>query len=534
MSSSSSSRRGRARASSNSTPDLLWVNRTPESETLSATRQERDELRTITSHARHWRAALRRQQRLYSAQNEASRVQSVVGWGRQGNPSDTSSAETSAAPSPAPLNTTTTTTPGTPFPFLETPDDAWWSQAMFENAVNVWLPSIFQNLDALDGAISPNSIADTINRIVQGCRDNRMHMYSLLAASSGFFKFVLHLQPDRNDAPEYCMSKALQYLRHHLSAQSQPGPQVDEMLIFDLLALSTFERYTTAFEGARTHLNMVTHLVQMLGGITALEAPMRALYRVWDLQVAGGSRDTPFIALDWDPGLLPHEQMRDVILPGLARNGIVPSGVALVQYGSRLGPDMRTLVVDVAQWFQVLQYCHVTNFSRSAIERWSAQRSYALVHRLLAMPHFDPESPGGARGLVSERLRQLFLLLIADMERTRAARSASARPTIPIADSSRFSFTDVSRLGAYWDPDTEGTQQGDVQDEELKLWMVYLDIQLAQRDEDQQWFIGLARNMTARLGVGTTDHLVQLMSRYVHRCTVTGMPNIERLENLVE
>lgn len=535
MSSSSSSRRGRARTSSNSTPDLLWVNRTPESETLSATRQERDELRTITSHARHWRAALRRQQRLYNAQNEASHAQSVVGWGRQGNLSETtSSAETSAAPSPAPLTTTTSTAAGNPFPFLETPEDAWWSQTTFENAVNIWLPSIFQSLDALDEAISPESTADTIDRIFQGCLANRMHMYSLLAASSGFFKFVLHLQLDRNDAPEYCMSKALQHLRHHLSNQNLPGPQADEMLIFDLLALSTFERYTTSFEGARTHLNMVAHLVQILGGITNLEAPMQALYRVWDLQAAGGSRDTPFIPLDWDPGLLPREQMHGVILPTLAGSGIVPSGVALVQYGSRLGSVIRTLIVDVVQWFQVLQYCHVTNFSRSTMERWSARRAYALAHRLLTMPSTDPGSPGGATGLVSERLRQVFLLLIADMEISRAARTASSGPTIAIADPSRFSFTDVSRLRAFWGQGIEDTRQGDVQDQELTLWLVCLGVQLGQRDDDKQWFVELARNMAVRLGVRTTDHLAQLMSRYVHRCTATGMPMVEGLEVLLE
>ncbi|KIW19625.1 hypothetical protein PV08_00198 [Exophiala spinifera] len=534
--SSSSSRRGRARTSSNSTPDLLWVNRTPESETLSATRQERDELRTITSHARHWRAALRRQQRLYNAQNQASHAQSVVGWGRTGNLSETSSAETSAAPSPVPLTTTVSTTPDNPFPFLETPEDAWWSQTTFDNAVNEWLPSIFQNLQALDDGVSPESITDTITHIVQGCLANRMHMYCLLAASSGFFKFVLHLRLDRNDAPEYCMSKALQHLRHYLSGQIQPGPRADQMLVFDLLALSTFERYTTSFEGARTHLNMVANLVQMLGGIANLDAPIRALYRLWDLQSAGGSGDTPFIALDWDPGLLPREQMRDIILPSLARGGIVPSGVALVQYGFRFRPDIRTLVIDVVQWFQVVQYCHVTNFSQSPIERWSARRAYALAHRLLSLPSNDPESPGGANiyAEVSKRLSQVFLLVIADMESTRAARTASSGPTAAVSDPSRFSFTDVSRLRAHWGQDVEGTRQEDVQDEELRFWMACLGVQLAQREEDHQWFVGVARPMAQRLGIRTTDHLAQFMSRYVHRCTATGMPKIDGLEPLIE
>jgi hypothetical protein len=289
MQSSSSSRRGRSRTNSTTSPELLWVNRTPESETLSTTRQEREELRTITSHARQWRAALRRQQRLYSAQTEATRAQRVVGWGRPGALSETSSAETSAAPSPPALAlaTSTTGTMADQFAYLETPNDGWWSHNAFQYSVQVWLPDIFHDLDLIDetwpsSSNSSHSVPVAISRIVQGCLANRMHMYALLAASSGFKKFVLRQQLDRHDAPEYCMGKALQHLRHYLSGSTHPAPRVDELLIFDLMALSIFELYVDNPEGARTHFNMVHHLEQMLGGAENLEPALRALCRSWD------------------------------------------------------------------------------------------------------------------------------------------------------------------------------------------------------------------------------------------------------------
>ncbi|OQV09173.1 hypothetical protein CLAIMM_13332 [Cladophialophora immunda] len=291
-----STRRGRGRPGGTN-PDFLWVNRTPDSERLSATRQEREELRTITSHARQWRAALRRQQRLYSAQTEATHAQSIVGWGRQGTVSETSSAETSAAPSPAAMAHITGNSTD-PFTFLESPDDAWWSHNAFRYAVESWLPSVFQDLDVLDETIpSSESCLATIDRIVQGCLANRMHMFSLLAASTGFLKYVLRLQLDRYDSPEYCMGKALQHLRHHLAGTPQPN----ESLIFDLKALSTFERYVDNFEGARTHLRMVQHLVQSIGGLEILEPPMRLVCWLWDLLVAGGTGETPLMPLTWDP-----------------------------------------------------------------------------------------------------------------------------------------------------------------------------------------------------------------------------------------
>ncbi|OAP59857.1 hypothetical protein AYL99_04859 [Fonsecaea erecta] len=553
-----SSRRGRGRPGS-SNPDFLWVNRTPDSERLSATRQERDELRTITSHARQWRAALRRQQRLYSAQTEATHAQSIVGWGRQGTLSETSSAETSAAPSPAAM-THLTGNSTDPFTYLESPDDAWWSHNAFRYAVESWLPSVFQGLGVLDGTLpTSESTLATIDRIVQGCLANRMHMFSLLAASTGFLKYVLRLQLDRYDSPEYCMGKALQYLRHHLAS----APQPNESLIFDLKALSTFERYVDNFEGARTHLRMVQHLVQSLGGLEVLEPPMRLVCWLWDLLVAGGTGETPLMPLTWDPGLLPRQQMRDEILPALAQSGVIPSGSSLLQYGSLVQPELAPILVDTIQWFQVHQYNQIQNFSRSPLEQWATRRAHALVHRLLSMP---PGSPGDrAQGLLSECIKQSFLIVIADLEEARQARAQ----TESFRDPSNFSWFDVNRLRLALSALVQLEENWQEQHEEVILWMACLGVQaaaagstvptapsaqaatagpstaplLSEEANPREWFLGLARQMffewrSRTVGLSPPasaagDDLVQLMSRYLHRCEPSGRPDIDGLEEVL-
>ncbi len=537
MPSSSSSRRGRPRTSSTTNQELLWVNRTPESETLSTTRQEREALRTITSHARQWRAALRRQQRLYSAQTEATRAQRVVGWGRPGTLSETSSAEISAAPSPPALVTSTTGTMADQFAYLETPNDTWWSHNAFQYSVQVWLPYIFQDLDLIDEtwpSTSSQSIPDTINRIVQGCLANRMHMYALLAASSGFMKFVLRQQLDRHDAPEYCMGKALQHLRHHLSGPNHPMPQVDELLIFDLIALSIFELYVKNPEGARTHFNMVHHLVQMLGGAEDLETPLRALCRSWDLLVASASGEPPFIGLTWDPGSLPSAQMRDVILLELARHGIVPSGVGLIQFAhaGTVHSELRTAVIDVVQWFQVMQHCHLQKYVQSPTEWWARRRAYALAHRLLSISAPQAGSPGHVEASLplSESLRQALLLVISDMGASGVA-SADATSAC-VRESSRFSWADAGRLCQALINFTESGEDWLEEHDEKVLWMACLGAQLAQKDEDRDWFLGLAKDLARRQGLRSMDDVVQLMSRYLHRCEPSGVPRLSGLEDV--
>ena len=199
------SRQGQGGASS-TTPDFLWVNRTPESDTLCATREERDELRTITSHARQRRATLRLQKRIYSAQTGAAHAQSIVGWGARGTYSETirrylSSTITHRYYPDHGLQYRS-------FTYLESPDDARWPHCAFQYAVNSWLPSVFQDLDGLDAVLPiSDSSRTTIDPVIQGCPQKEMHMFSLLAASSSFMKCILKLQLERHDTPGYGMGK---------------------------------------------------------------------------------------------------------------------------------------------------------------------------------------------------------------------------------------------------------------------------------------------------------------------------------------
>jgi hypothetical protein len=436
-----------------------------------------------------------------------------------------------------------------PFSYLETPDDAWWSHNAFQYAVESWLPSVFQDLEVLDEALpGSESCLATIDRIVRGCLENRMHMFSLLAASSGFMKFILRLQLDRHDTPEYCMGKALQYLRHHLAASN---PQPNLSLIFDLKALSTFERYVNNFEGARTHLRMVQHLIQSIGGLEVMEAPMRLVCWLWDLLVAGGAGETPLMPLTWDPGSLPQQRMQTEILPDLAQSGVMPSGSGLLEYSVLVHQDLAPIIDDTVHWFHVEQYNHIHNFSRSSVEQWATRRSHALVHRLLSLSPISPSDP--LQGMLSECIKQSILIVIADIEAARRSRA----DTSSLRDPTASSWSGVNRLYNSLSMMVQSGEDWQTQHEELVLWMACIGVQQTgsarrttptqspppsgQEDDHHDWFVALARqtlNSQRQQGppghYATADELVQVMSRYLHRCEPSGRPSVDGLEAVFE
>jgi hypothetical protein len=78
-------------------------------------------------------------------------------------------------------------------------------------------------------------------------------------------------------------------------------------------------------------------------------------------------------------------------------------------------------------------------------------------------------------------------------------------------------------------------EREDWQDEhgEKVLWIACLGAQLAERDEDRDWCLGLARDLACRQGLSRgMDDLVQLMARYIHRFEPTGVPRVSGLEDV--
>ncbi|KEF55300.1 uncharacterized protein A1O9_08954 [Exophiala aquamarina CBS 119918] len=103
--------------------------------------------------------------------------------------------------------------------------------------------------------------SSTIRAIVQGCLQETVHLYALLAATASRMKRVsgIHFAPDHG--PESYLSKAIQGLRALLTVQMASS---DRQLILDIYYLSVCEWYLGSYDAAYTHSNFLKRLLKAL------------------------------------------------------------------------------------------------------------------------------------------------------------------------------------------------------------------------------------------------------------------------------
>jgi len=508
-------------------PGFLWVNKTPSSETLSTTRKARDkdDLRVITSHARQWCAATRHQQRRSTVQSGA--IQSIVGWERAAvdqEDSAHSSRSSSKVPIPwpsPPIGITGNSTD--PFAYLEEPGDAWWSRNAFRYAVDMWLPTVFRSVAAFDPGI-PVGQELVMNQIIRGCLSNEMHMYTLLAASTGRLKFVLKVPLARTDSPEYCITKAIQHLRRYFATYPPPS----EAVIFDLGALSTFERYVENYAGARAHLRMIKHLVESLGGFQNISPLLRSLCWMRDLLIAGNIADCPIFPLVWDPGEFPPAGMAEV-LNDLASQRVVATSSGLLQYATSFQADFCAIIIDFVQWVRVVQHSHCTAIARAMNHAWVTLRAHALAHRLLSSSSNAPTSVFSSPIFQSTLQQYIHLALAVYLSNLAASlaldsngnRAAFAGDILP-RNIHRFREA-LGKLSLTHESQWERHQ-------ELLFWFSCLGAQLATSEYDRNWFIHIGRRYARVLAISTSEQLAAILGKYLCRFDSSGRPSIVGLE----
>ncbi len=150
---------------------------------------------------------------------------------------------------------------------------------------------------------------------------------------------------------------------------------------------------------------------------------------------------------------------------------------------------------------------------------------------------------------LSECVKQALLVVIQDVESARHDRKER-----PPRDPTSFSWSSLSRFREAVvnfiqhqqqrrrrrrQQQQSTAQDWEVEYGEIILWMACLGGQRAEddahddEDDDRGWFLGLASDLAHRRAIATPDGVVQLMSRYLHRCEPTGRPSISGLEGIL-
>ncbi len=228
----------------------------------------------------------------------------------------------------------------------------------------------------------------------------------------------------------------------------------------------------------------------------------------------------------------------------------MPSGSALLAYVLTFEQELVSVILDAVEWSQVQQYNHIHNFTRSSIEQWATKGSHALMHRLLPFPTSSPRH--GLAGILAESIKQSIFIAIADVKAARRSRTNASS----VRDPTTSSWSNVNRLYLALSTIIHSSEDWRPEHEELVLWMTCLGVQnptapgttttrtqpsppSSDEENHHAWFVSLARHILDRMRRAepsqptTADQLVQVMSRYLHRCEPPGQPSVDGLEEVL-
>lgn len=106
-----------------------------------------------------------------------------------------------------------------------------------------------------------NTHSSIIKAIVQGCLQEKIHLYALLAATASRMKRVSGVHFTADHGPESYLSKAIQCLRTLLTVETASS---DRQIILDIYYLSVCEWYLGSYDAANTHFVFLKHLLRSL------------------------------------------------------------------------------------------------------------------------------------------------------------------------------------------------------------------------------------------------------------------------------
>lgn len=231
-----------------------------------------------------------------------------------------------------------------------------------------------------------------IRAILQGCMQQEVHMYSLLAATASRMRLVSGIRFKANNGPESYLDKAIRSLRGLLKTELT---NKDSQLILDIYYLSVCEWYLGNYEAADTHFRFVktfwrslepssstidNYLHGMLAYIDGFASPAEG----FDPLRSSHSWSMP-------PSTHPAPCLQS---PGADRLEAGCSGFALALESAAYSHDLKRIVLDldcIPGTFQDIRMRLDHGEAMVPETNWFQSRCSTLTHRLLAPPSYGNE-----------------------------------------------------------------------------------------------------------------------------------------------
>lgn len=267
--------------------------------------------------------------------------------------------------------------------------------ANVNSVLQYYLSFVLLSMPEKDGLTPSKAIAQhcsNIGAIVQGCMQQEVHMYSLLAATASRMRLVSGICFKANNGPESYLDKAIHSLRGLLKTDLTIK---DRQLILDIYYLSVCEWYLGNYEAADTHFRFVktfwrslepssstidNYLHGMLAYIDGFASPVEPF-------------DPPKSCPSWSvsPSTHPAPCLQS---PGSDRLEAGCSGFASALESAACSHDLKRIVLDlvcIPGTFQDIRLRLDHGEALVSETNWFQSKCSQLTHRLLSPPSYGHE-----------------------------------------------------------------------------------------------------------------------------------------------
>jgi hypothetical protein len=337
----------------------------------------------------------------------------------------------------------------------------------------------------------PQKKVTSMEEAVRRCLFNQMHMYALLAASTGRMKYVTRDHIKRVDIPELYMAKAIRMLRIYLT-QCQT---LDQQCLLDLFFFCSFETYAKNYQGAQIYLGIIKEIAErFFGSIDIVEEHIRKLCWNADLRLAFICGTQPVFRLSWDPG--PLSSVGSEALPAYQRSTCIraETGSVLVSVLTISGPPLHTIVEDLIECAEAAR--GLLSAERDIDRQRIIDRATAILHRLISIP--APQGPASADELREECCRQGLILWTWNIV---IGSVSGHRGLAGLQHLERMTPLHETRLRKAICRTTSLSDHCWSEHNDVLFWLVILGAAMGGQEGDQLWFAQEVRHLANLLEV---------------------------------
>lgn len=396
----------------NTAHDLLFVNKTSSSKSLSNNKGDVDGLREINKHVQRSRDYEKERE---NRRNLRRARLLPLGWAPYSithgqslgtNPPSTLAAEVTVDSLPSPPETPETEEIG---PVRSKPHVIPEAETLLSLVVPTWgsvepfgqfkvslnaekhhileyfvlkfFPAVTR-MDSVAFMGHPRSVSSIpAMQVVRKALSDELHLLALLTAASARMKYVDRYQFSREDLPERLADITLRLLREYLAS----GQPITQELLQSILYMWALESYRRNWEAVITHGNMLMYLCNTyLGGFRNLDPYMRRMLWLADRFQAAATQSPPLIKERWETDDLSPQQYTCGVA-AIREQGKKPMGYGFAKASEIFSPAFQKALDRVLDLCCIIQ-CHFIGVAANPLipdRDWAVARSFLVADELI-------------------------------------------------------------------------------------------------------------------------------------------------------